>query len=242
MDLCLNDFVDFDAAPYYPLPTQAMMVQETAAPYFPGNDISSSRSVHKFQGKLVPHWEASLVTYHLCYRLADSVPVVQLQEWMSERRRLKNIVLQEQRELTVDELLYLNKLFSEKIEHYLSSGYGECVLKDDEAAIIVKSTLEHDNEQLYLLHAWCIMPNHVHVIFHILDEETSLSDIIQAWKSVSSHRINRLLHRKGDLWQADCYNHIIRTHEEYVNQLDYVWNNPGNNVIYDENRRWRYDR
>ena len=46
------------------------------------------------------------------------------------------------------------------------------------------------------------------------------------WKSISSHRINKLLNRTGPLWHSDSYNHIIRTSREYYNQIWYVWNNP----------------
>ena len=57
------------------------------------------------------------------------------------------------------------------------------------------------------------------------DAASAMPNIVQTWKSVSSHRINKLLGRKGALWQSDYYNHIIRTPGEYANQLGYVLSN-----------------
>lgn len=46
--------------------------------------------------------------------------------------------------------------------------------------------------------------------------------VMQTLKSVSSHRINKQLGRRGAVWQADYYSHIIRTAEEYSHQIWYV--------------------
>ena len=54
---------------------------------------------------------------------------------------------------------------------------------------------------------------------------SAMPNIVQTWKSVSSHRINKLLCRRGVLWQSDYYNHIIRTPSEYANQMSYVLRN-----------------
>ena len=98
--------------------------------------------------------------------------------------------------------------------------------RNDGALAVVRATLQHGDGADYLLHAYGIMPNHVHVGFALRPGE-SLSQVVQAWKSVSSHRINRLLGRKGPVWQVDYYNHVIRTAEEYRAQMDYIVRNDG---------------
>ena len=174
-------------------------------------------------GNHLPHWTIGRAIYHVCFRLFDSVPASKLAEWESERANLK---LQQQAGgvLSSEEIARLKYLYSEKVEKYLDSGWGSCLLRNDGALAVVKETLLHDNGSVYHLHAYGIMPNHVHVAVEINDRQ-GLAQIVQAWKSVSAHRINRLLGRRGELWQADYYNHIIRTAREYAFQMEYVYRN-----------------
>ena len=71
---------------------------------------------------------------------------------------------------------------------------GSCLLRRPEAAQIVNSALSHFDGDRYELIAWCVMPNHVHVIFtpgasHTCDK------ILHSWKSFTAHAINRVLNR-----------------------------------------------
>ena len=108
------------------------------------------------------------------------------------------------------------------------------MLRDKRIADVVTSTLKHSDGCQYRLLAYGLMPNHVHVMMQ-LGGSVELTRVVQAWKSVSSHRINGLLRRTGTLWQPDYYNRIIRSEEEFRNQLNYVY---GNNAV----TSWRYDR
>ena len=192
---------------------------------FPGTGISDSINLRIYQGNHLPHWELGRAVYHICFSLRDSVPVHQRNEWLEECRRLNDIIMKERRELTQWEVEHLRKLYSEKIEYYLDNGSGSCILKIPEIATIVRDSLSFYNNARYVLHAWCIMPNHVHVMFHLLDGYNH-SQIIHGWKSFTAHAINKLLGQKGDVWHIDTYNHIVRTESEYFNQILYIWNNP----------------
>ncbi|MBR5080770.1 MAG: transposase [Victivallales bacterium] len=192
---------------------------------FPGTDIYENNSLKTYNSRTYPHWELQNVVYHACFRLADSVPIDRQREWLAERKQIQDICKKEQRTLREDEMKRLRHLYSDKIEHFLDVGYGSCVLQMPKVAEIVRGSLEYYNKIKYLLHAWCIMPNHVHVIFQTLAEH-SHSEIIQGWKSYTAHAINKYLGLHGSLWQGDCYNHIIRSSNEYYQQIRYVWNNP----------------
>jgi REP element-mobilizing transposase RayT len=54
----------------------------------------------------------------------------------------------------------------------------------------------HEDGKDFALHAFVIMPNHVHALLS-LGEETSLSDVMKGWKRVSAHRINELTSGSG---------------------------------------------
>ena len=192
---------------------------------FPGTGIYDNNTIDAHNSRNYPHWELQSVLYHVCFRLADSVPMDKQRQWLEERRQFHDICEKEHRTLTDIEIKRFKYLYSERIERFLDSGYGSCILQRPETAEIVHGSLEYYNKIKYLLHAWCIMPNHVHVIFQILAGHT-LSKILQGWKSFTSHAINKNLGTQGQLWQSDCYNHIIRSEKEYYQQIRYVWDNP----------------
>jgi len=77
----------------------------------------------------------------------------------------------------------------------------------------------------YRLKDFVVMPNHVHVLVTPLGEYT-LSEAVQEWKSVSSHRINKALGRKGDFWQKDYFDHIVRSADQLGKFRSYIQRNP----------------
>ena len=51
------------------------------------------------------------------------------------------------------------------VEQYLDAGHGACHLRNPQCAEIVQNGLFHFAGLRYDLHAWCVMPNHVHTLF-----------------------------------------------------------------------------
>jgi REP element-mobilizing transposase RayT len=92
-------------------------------------------------------------------------------------------------------------------------------------AEVVAGALRHFDGVRYKLYAWCVMPNHVHVVF-LPFEGFSLSDIVHSWKSFSAQRINSSWGRRGTLWQREYYDHLIRNGEQFSRAVRYVAENP----------------
>ena len=178
------------------------------------------------RGDHLPHWHCKHAIYHVTFRLADAVPQTALDLWREERENIVCTAKQLKRPLSEAEEARLLHLHSEKVESYLDSGHGACYLADQRIASVVADSLRHFDGVRYRLHAWCIMPNHVHVIFQTMNDEYTVSDVTHSWKSFSALQANRLLQRRGTFWQGESYDHIIRTSEEYVRQVRYVWENP----------------
>ena len=191
-------------------------------------------------GANLPHWKCRNAVYHVSFRLADSIPREIREKWNEERRLLSNFAATGRGRLGKDEQDRLERLFSRKVEGFLDQGHGECLLENPEVADIVKNALHHFNGTRYVLHAWCIMPNHVHVITEPL-AGWELSNIVHSWKSYTANIINRLLGRKGQLWQHEPYDHIIRSEREYRELIEYVWNNPDKAGLC-SCPRWRIDQ
>ncbi len=57
-----------------------------------------------------------------------------------------------------------------RIEKYIDSGKGACYLRDERIARLVQDALKYFDGERYRLIAWCIMPNHVHVLIQMMNE------------------------------------------------------------------------
>lgn len=91
-----------------------------------------------------------------------------------------------------------------------------------------------ENQYPYVvLHAFIVMPNHIHGILEIdsskVIESTmkikSLSELIGAFKTTSS----KLIHLSGNKefkWHRSFYDHIIRSKKAYQNISKYIETNP----------------
>jgi REP element-mobilizing transposase RayT len=103
-------------------------------------------------------------------------------------------------------------------------------LKHKDIAQIVMDTLIFHNGVRYILYAYCIMPNHVHVIIQQNAEEDGnpypLPKITQSWKRHSSTQIKRVLNRSEPVWQDESYDHVIRNEQELSYYLEYTIMNP----------------
>ncbi len=182
-------------------------------------------TLKKYKGTNLPHWNCGNAIYHVCFRLADSVPRAKREKWLEEKRLLLEGSSHKNRILTKEERERLKYLLSGKIEKCLDAGYGECLLRKPSIAGIVKDALQYFEGRRYHLHAWSIMPNHVHVIVEPISG-FRISQIVHSWKSFTANKINHQLGRTGQLWQHEPFDHIIRSEKEYLFLVEYVWNNP----------------
>ncbi len=193
-------------------------------PFFPGRDYFMLSLVNVSQGERVDYWELPNCVYHVCFRLADSVALSVRRAWSDEREELEMRRRGEGPPLSVEEYRSLLGLLSEKIGRYLDAGNGSCLLARVGVADRLRDTIFHDEGLGYVVHAVGIMPNHVHVIVQPL-EGFRLREIVEQWKRISAHAINKALERSGQVWMGDFYNRIIRDADEYANQVEYVFGN-----------------
>jgi REP element-mobilizing transposase RayT len=80
------------------------------------------------------------------------------------------------------------------------------------------------------LDAAVVMPDHVHLLLSPLRDENGwpvpLIDILQCLKGTTAHRINRLLHRTGPVWEEESFDHVLRSDESLKEKCEYVRQNP----------------
>ena len=125
------------------------------------------------------------------------------------------------------------------IDKYEDSGVGQCFMRDERVAQIVKDALFYYDGNKYKIIAWCIMPNHVHTLIEVFNG-ISLSEIIHSWKSYSANQINKLLNRTGQVWMMEYFDRYIRDYEHFDKVVNYIHNNPvkAGLVKYPSEYRW----
>jgi REP element-mobilizing transposase RayT len=100
-------------------------------------------------------------------------------------------------------------VYRRRIEAALDAGAGACLLSRPELARIVREGLIHCCGRTHDMHAFVVMPNHVHVLT-TFRQGCRLSDVVRGWKSYSARRINAILGCEGAFWQRDYFDRYIR--------------------------------
>lgn len=77
----------------------------------------------------------------------------------------------------------------------------------------------------YDLHAYVVMPDHVHIIIKPYSG-IKLSQIMQNLKGSTAFQINKILKRKGKFWQDENFDHLIRDAIGLRNKWEYIKENP----------------
>ena len=116
---------------------------------------------------------------------------------------------------------------------------GSCVLRQPDIAQLVQNALQHFEGERYLLGAWCIMPNHVHVIFGPLAGH-SPSQVLQSWKGFTARRANQLLGKSGAFWERESFDHLIRNTESMEWFVEYIHQNPVKAGLCKQPSDWSY--
>ena len=77
------------------------------------------------------------------------------------------------------------------------------------------------------LDEWCVMPDHLHGILSLTGVGKPLGQLIGAFKTVSTKRINARRETPGAvIWQRGYYDHIIRDDADLARIRVYIRNNP----------------
>jgi REP element-mobilizing transposase RayT len=210
--------------PFRKVPSEAAAAKSSAGVPPAGFLPSKANVTIRNRGHL-PHWEAGTATYFVTFRLADSLPQVALRRILFARKDIPSTAAQMGRTIYEPERKRLVKLHARRIEQYLDAGVGACFLRNGAVAEIVADSLRQFHGRRYQLFAWCVMPNHVHVVFQAL-VGNKLPKILHSWKSFSAKRANQILHRSAEFWQREYYDRLIRDISEFHRAVQYVVDNP----------------
>jgi REP element-mobilizing transposase RayT len=191
-------------------------------------------------GHYLPHWTLENGIYNVRFRLVDSLPRQVRDELLTEKMQILENINKSGCCLASGDIKRLKLIYMEKVERLLDNGYGSCWLKEELIAKIVSESFKYFDQQRYLLNAWCIMPNHVHVVFQPVGNN-KLSDILRSWKSFTAREANKLLNRTGQFWLPENFDRLIRNEEDLLKAVGYVFLNPEKIGCQEWKWRWKKD-
>jgi len=161
----------------------------------------------------LPHYDAAEVVQHVVFGLADAFP----DESLAPQEPRARIVWR---------------------ERALDSGLGACLLRGQAAEIVEEALLRFDADR-YALLAWCVMPNHVHVLL-ATTQLWPLGPIVHSWKSFTANQINRLHQRTGRLWRREYYDRFMRDDDQFSTTKAYIERNPVSAGLINDASAWRW--
>ena len=107
------------------------------------------------------------------------------------------------------------------IDDYLDGSKSGAYLNNQVLQYLYDFFISKD-VKLYELVAFCIMPNHVHLLFKPFDK---LSVVMQNIKGATANGINKILNKTGKFWASDYYDKAIRDERHFFVVYEYIKNN-----------------
>jgi putative DNA methylase len=173
----------------------------------------------------LPHFDLDQIPQSITFRLTDSLPLNLLHEWAAELDELPKVEANTER--------------CHRIEEYLDKGLGKAWLSIPTVAEVVEQALCWSDGYKYSLHAWVIMPNHVHALITPMPD-MSLARIMHSWKTWTARKANVLLNRKGTFWQEEYFDRYIRNEQHFDATIAYIEHNPVKSGLCQRPEDWRY--
>ncbi|MGB2639521.1 MAG: transposase, partial [Candidatus Acidiferrum sp.] len=155
----------------------------------------------------LPHWHPEGTVIFLTWRLHGSLPTALVQQAQSHEHKS-------------------GQQFADFDRHLDRARFGPIWLKIPAIADSVVTTLRRGQDELnqYILHAYVVMANHVHVL---LAPRIELAHITRGIKGVTARNANRILGRTGEpFWQDESFDHWVRDSAEEERIRIYVERNP----------------
>ena len=96
-----------------------------------------------------------------------------------------------------------------------SPGVAQCVLQ------LVQQTAA---KYSFLLHAFCVMPDHLHVLAQGIEPHSDLSEFIRIFKQHTSFAFQKTCRHR--LWEKSYYDYVLRPSDSIEGVACYIWWNP----------------
>ncbi|HAZ63669.1 MAG TPA: hypothetical protein DCZ72_08700 [Armatimonadetes bacterium] len=116
---------------------------------------------------------------------------------------------------------------------------GDAWLRQPEVASQIEGILLFRHRMDYSVYAWCIMPDHVHLVLLPL-QGRKLPAILHRIKGFSARRCNALLGREGIFWQQETHDSLLYSDRDREAAVEYVVTNPVRAGLCQRVDHWRW--
>ncbi len=133
----------------------------------------------------LPHWYVPGAWHFVTYRLAGSIPqhvLLELREKRIQRLDRKS----PQGVSAADHRARVHKQFFAEYDRYLDRHSRIDWLRDPRVAAPIRENLYHHNGSKYHLLAYCVMPNHVHVLLRPMAGESQARPLVATTNAVAA--------------------------------------------------------
>ncbi|HZW97158.1 MAG TPA: transposase [Candidatus Eremiobacteraceae bacterium] len=107
------------------------------------------------------------------------------------------------------------------------------------ARLFLQTLYRHRREGRYKLHAFVLMPEHVHLLLTPAIDVT-IERAIQLIKGAYSHELGGIIGRKQEIWERGFTDHRIRNEVDFVHHRNYIHQNPIERKMVDDPSAYRY--
>jgi REP element-mobilizing transposase RayT len=188
---------------------------------------------HTICWKSLPHWAQAGTLSFITWRTADSLPAAAIARLADERQLLlRRFGLSPDgdwrgdlgRLPPADRGCVQWSLFA-AWDDELDRAAGACLLVRHDLSRIVADSLLYFDGVRYELTDFVVMPNHVHLLVAFHEEEMLLRQC-RSWKRFTGRQIQATLGTRGQFWQVDQFDHLVRREEEFLRYRHYIAENP----------------
>jgi len=114
---------------------------------------------------------------------------------------------------------------SSEYSYFISTQtYGRrSLFRVEKWATLMVDVLKHYDGTGYMLHAYVVMPDHLHLL---ITPHAAIEKAVQLIKGGFSFRVKREFLWNGEVWQPGFTDHRIRDSEDWQRHLEYIRLNP----------------
>lgn len=203
----------------------------------------------------LPHIMPKDAIFFITLRLAGSLPAAVVERLRKEKEAEINSLKKRLPAKDFEKEKYkLEKRYFGKFDDLLDgASSGPLWLKEPRIAQIVATKIHDLNDKRYILIAYCIMANHVHLLFDTAGfSEVSptniagttkaypLTDIMRLLKGSTARLCNLALGRGGAFWHHESYDHFVRDDHELYRIIEYILNNPVKAGLVENWQQWKF--
>ena len=198
----------------------------------------------------LPHIHPYDAIFFITFRLYDTIPQRKLKEFLKRRViRLKEIKNLSSSVYSIKKYEIEKRFFADYDGWLDKCSTKRSWLEIAGIANIVARKIHSLDTKNYHLIAYCIMPNHVHLLLKLIHKDNinhkktntyPLADALRLIKGSTARKCNLILKRNGPFWHHESYDHVVRNEKELNRIIKYILNNPFKAGLAKNRNDWKH--